>query len=101
MRQSDLDQLNVMVMTVRLYASWCHSLKDKRMAVQSLITKIQQKFHVSVAETDEQDDHQIIVIGMATIVPHHSYADQLAQHISDFIADNSSAEVLTEEYEIR
>lgn len=101
MRESDLDQLNVMVMTVRLHASWCRSLKDKRMAVQSLIAKIQHRFPVSVAETGKQDDHQTIVIGMAAIVPHRSYADQLTQHISDFIADHTAAEMIDEEYEIR
>ena len=41
-------------MTVRLHAPWVHSLKEKRMIVKSLITKMQNRFHASVAETEEQ-----------------------------------------------
>ena len=58
-------------MTFRLRASWVHSLKEKRMIVKSLIAKLQNRFHVSAAEIDEQDTHQIIVIGVAAIVPHN------------------------------
>ena len=62
-------------MTFRLRASWVTSLKEKRMIVKSLIAKLQNRFHVSAAEVDEQDIHQIIVIGVAAIVPHQALAD--------------------------
>jgi uncharacterized protein YlxP (DUF503 family) len=32
-----------------------HSLKEKRMIVKSLIAKLQNRFHVSAAEIDEQE----------------------------------------------
>ena len=51
-------------MTFRLRAEWVHSLKEKRMIVKSLITRLQNKYHVSAAEVNEQDTHQIIVIGV-------------------------------------
>ena len=38
------------------------------MVVKSLITQLQNRFHVSAAELDEQDTHQIIVIVVAAIV---------------------------------
>ena len=46
-------------MTFRLHAPWVHSLKEKRMILKSLVAKLQNKFHVSAAEVDEQDVHQI------------------------------------------
>ena len=64
-------------MTFRLRAEWVHSLKEKRMVVKSLIARLQNKYHVSAAEVDEQDTHQIIVIGVAAIVPHNTMADSL------------------------
>ena len=67
--------MQIAAMTFRLHASWVHSLKEKRMIVKSLGAKLQVKFHVSVAEIDEQDTHTIIVIGIAAIVPHHAMAD--------------------------
>ena len=88
-------------MTFRLHAPWVHSLKEKRMIVKSLVTKLQNKYHVSVAEIDEQDTHQIIVIGVAAIVPHNAMADSLMDEISVFVEENCEAEILDENREIR
>jgi len=88
-------------MTFRLHAPWVHSLKEKRMIVKSLIAKLQNKFHVSAAEVDEQDIHQIIVLGVAGIIPHNAFADSLMEEISRFIEENTEAEIIDEEREIR
>lgn len=88
-------------MTFRLHAPWVHSLKEKRMVVKSLITQLQNKFHVSAAEVDEQDIHQIIVIGVAAVVPHHALADSLMEEISQFVETATDAQILEETREIR
>ena len=88
-------------MTFRLYAPWVHSLKEKRSIVQSLIAKLQNRYHVSAAELDEQDTHHIIVIGLAAIVPHNAMADSLMEDISLFVEENTDAEIIDEEREIR
>ena len=95
--------MNMMIaaMTFRLRAPWVHSLKEKRMIVRSLIAQIQNRFHVSVAEIDEQDTHQIIVIGAAAIVPHQAMADSLMDDISQLIETSTEAEILEEIREIR
>ena len=93
--------MRVATLTFRLHAPWVHSLKEKRMIVKSLVTKLQNKFHVSVAEIDEQDTHQIIVIGVAAIVPHNAMADSLMDEISLFVEENCEAEILDEDREIR
>ena len=80
---------------------WTHSLKEKRMVVKSLVSQLQNRFHVSVAEIDEQDTHQIIVIGVVAIVPHNAIADSLMEEISQFVENASEAEVLEETREIR
>ncbi len=93
--------MNIAVITFRLRAPWVHSLKEKRMIVKSLVAKLQNKFHVSAAEIDEQDVHQIIVIGIAAIVPHNAMADSLMDEISEFMELNTEAEILEEIREIR
>ena len=55
----DLSGMKIAAMTFRLRASWVHSLKEKRMIVNSLTAKLQNRFHVSAAEIDEQDTHQV------------------------------------------
>ena len=71
------------------------------MVIKSLTTQLQNRFHVSAAELDEQDSHQIIVIGVAAIVPHNAIADSLMEKISQFVESASEAEVWEETREIR
>ena len=90
----------VAVMTFRLHAPWVHSLKEKRMVVKSLIAGLQNRFHVSAAETDEQDVHQVIVIGIAAVVAHNAMADSVMEEISSFVESATEAEILEETREI-
>ena len=71
------------------------------MVVKSLIANLQNRYHVSAVEIDEQDTHQIIVIGVAAIVPHNAMADSLMDDISMFIEENTEAEIIDEQREIR
>ena len=91
----------IAAMTFRLHAEYVHSLKEKRMIVKSLVARLQNRFHVSAAEIDEQDTLQIIVIGAAAIVPHSAQADSLMNEISEFVEANAEAVVLEETREIR
>ena len=92
--------MKIASMTFKLRAPWVHSLKEKRMIVKSLVAKLQNKFHVSAAEIDEQDVHQIIVIGVASIVPHNALADSLMDEISEFVESNTEAEIVEEIREV-
>ena len=93
--------MKIATIVFRLHAPWVHSLKEKRMIVKSLVAKLQNKFHVSAAEVDEQDTHQIIVIGVAAIVPNNAMADSVMDEISAFVEENTEAEILDEMREIR
>ena len=93
--------MTVAVITFRLRAPWVRSLKEKRMIVKSLIAQLQNRFHVSAAETGEQDVHQIIMIGAAALVPHQAMADSLMDEISRFVEENCDAEILDEQRELR
>ena len=93
--------MNIAAMTFRLHAPWVHSLKEKRMMIKSLTVRLQNTFHVSAAEIEQQDTHQILVIGVAAIVPHQAMADRLMCEISRFIEANCEAEILEEILEIR
>ena len=92
--------MKIATIMFKLRAPWVHSLKEKRMIVKSLVAKLQNKFHVSAAEIDEQDVHQIIVIGVASIVPHNAMADSLMDEISEFVDANTEAEILDEVREL-
>ena len=92
--------MRIATIIFRLRAPWVHSLKEKRMIVKSLVAKLRNRYNVSAAEIDEQDTHQIIVIGVAAIVPHNAFADSLMEDISQFVDENTEAEIIDEEREI-
>ena len=79
--------------------SW--HMKEKRMVVKSLVSRLQNRFRASAAEIGEQDTHQILVVGVAAIVPHSAMADSLMDEISLFVEENCEAEILDEQREIR
>lgn len=81
--------------TGRIYlrASWVHSLKEKRMIVQSLTARVKNKFNVSIAEIENQDIHQIIVLGVACVSNEVRHANSVIQKVMDFIEGSTDAEV--------
>lgn len=93
--------MKIAVLKLKLYAPWVHSLKEKRMVVKSLLAKLRNKFQVSAAEVEAQDIHQSIVIGAAAIVPHSVQADSLMDEIARFVEENTEAEIVQEERELR
>ena len=84
--------MRIAVAELHFYAPFVHTLKEKRMVVQSLVAKTQKKFSVSVAEVGEQDLHQSIVLGVAAIVPHAAQADSVLDTIIPFMEANTEAE---------
>ena len=91
--------MKILLMKVTLRASWSHSLKEKRMVVRSIVQKLKNKFNISVAEVDEQDIHQTIVIGIAGICGTSAQLDSTMEHIITFIESNSEAEIVNIEKE--
>lgn len=93
--------LVIAVVTITLRASWAHSLKDKRSIIKSLIAKIQNKFNVSVAETDQQDEHQLLVITVAAIAANHAQGDSVMNNILRFVEEGTEAEIIAVERDFR
>ncbi len=85
---------------IKIHLPWVHSLKEKRMVVKSLIAKLQNKFNVSVAEIDEQDVHQIAVIGVAGLAGDAAMADSVIDHVLNFAEENTEAEIIGVEREV-
>lgn len=93
--------MKVLLLKVRLHASWVHSLKEKRMIVKSIIQRLKNKFNISVGEVDEQDIHKTIVIGITAVCGSSAQVDSTMENIIAFIEENTDAEIVgieNEEY---
>lgn len=84
----------VRLMTIKLYAPWVNSLKEKRMVVKSLCEKVQHKFRVSIIESDAQDILKTIVISICFLANTASLATSVGQRVIQFIEANTDAEIL-------
>jgi uncharacterized protein YlxP (DUF503 family) len=83
-----------------LYASWVHSLKEKRMVVKSIIDKVKHRFNVSIAEVENLDMHQSIVIGIACVSNSTKHANSSIQNVIEYIEQNTDAVLEKIEVEI-
>ncbi len=71
-----------------------HSLKEKRRPLRSLMERIRNRFHVSVAEVDAHDLHQRAVIGVALVAADGGVLAREMQAVREFIYNNPECQVL-------
>jgi uncharacterized protein YlxP (DUF503 family) len=80
--------MHVGVCQIELRLPENHSLKGKRQVVKSIITRVQNKFNVSVAEIDDQDLWQLATLGMACVSNHRRHADETLANVVKFVVQN-------------
>lgn len=86
--------MKILLMKIKLRASWVHSLKEKRMVVKSVVERLKNKFNISVAEVGDQDIHQMIIIGVAGICGTSAQVDSTMENIITFVENNTDAEIV-------
>jgi len=75
----------VACLEITLGVSWSQSLKDKRMVVRSLTSKVRNKFNVSIHEVDALDHRQQIVLAITTASNSKPKIQSVFEHIVNFI----------------
>jgi uncharacterized protein YlxP (DUF503 family) len=89
------------VLRIRLRVPESQSLKAKRQVVKSLVARIQNRFHVSVAEVGDLDSWQLATVGVACVSNDEKHADEVLASIMDFVRrERPDAEILDYETEI-
>jgi len=83
---------------IRLYGM--RSLKDKRKVIQSLVSRLQQKFRVSCAEVGENDTWGRAFIGMAFVSNRVQHVERLLKNAVLWIEGNVDGEILDYEIDI-
>jgi uncharacterized protein YlxP (DUF503 family) len=72
----------------------CRGLKEKRMVVKSLKSRIRNEFEVSAAEVGSQDLLQRAQLGVAAVGPDQQPLDALLQHVLRFVEENLDGELV-------
>ena len=77
--------MNVGVSRVSLRLPENMSLKGKRQVLKSIISRIRNKYNVSVAEVDDNDFWQLATIGICYISNNRRHTNQVLSNVVDFI----------------
>lgn len=85
---------------VELYLPGSFSLKEKRFVLQSLKTKIRNRFNVSVAEVDFHDKWQKTHLGIACVANDRRFIDTTFSKVMNVISNDERVEVMDQVIEI-
>ena len=76
------------------------SLKDKRMVVRSITSRLRHTFAVAVAEVGEQDTWQTAVLGVACVSNSARHADEICQKVLAYVENDADGIVSGSHFEL-
>jgi len=83
---------------IDLNLSGVTSLKEKRRILKPLITRLQNRFNISIAEVDFNDSLKMAQLGAAVVSNNKSFADQVLAKVIDHI--RSEPEINLADYRV-
>ena len=93
--------MNVGVCKLELRLPENESLKGKRRVIQSIITRLKNKYNVSVAEIDNQSLWQLATLGITCVSNQRRHAHETLSNVIKFVAQNyPGVEMLSSEIEV-
>jgi hypothetical protein len=79
-----------------LHFPFSHSLKEKRFHLSGLKKKIQDRFHVSIAETGDMDLWQKSVLEVVYVSANRVQVEKTLSSVASFVASHPEIQVLDE-----
>jgi uncharacterized protein YlxP (DUF503 family) len=86
--------------TIKFRLFGVNSLKEKRKIIKSIISRIQNKFNISIAETGLNDSHDWALIGFAIVGNETGLVNSKVDKIFNMAEDMDLAMVADTEMEI-
>lgn len=78
-----------------LHLPTCHSLKDKRQIIKSVMARVRHQFEVAIAEVEEHDRWQIARLGVSCVSNSSQHADQILEHVRRYIEETRPDVIVT------
>jgi uncharacterized protein YlxP (DUF503 family) len=77
--------MNIGVLKISLRIPENESLKGKRQVIKSIISRVRNKFNVSVAEVGDNDVWQIATIGICYVSNNGRHTNEVLSKVVDFV----------------
>lgn len=84
---------------IELFLPASHSLKERRRVINSLKTKLQSHFNISVVDTSDDHVWQRATLGFAMVFSHFNGVEETLEAIDRLLGDYSDFEVIDFKYE--
>ncbi|MDQ2960880.1 MAG: DUF503 domain-containing protein [Candidatus Dormibacteraeota bacterium] len=76
------------------------SLKEKRMVVRSITSRVRQTFGVAIAEVGDLDAWQSAILGVACVSNNARHADEVCQKVLSYIENDADGLVSGSHFEL-
>ncbi|MHB1418887.1 MAG: DUF503 domain-containing protein [Bacillota bacterium] len=90
----------VVICTIEVRISEAQSLKDKRRVVKSIIERVRNRFNVSIAEVDNQDNWKQATIGIAHVSNDPARVHQILNEVVHMVERDVEGDVIDSFVEI-
>ena len=75
------------------------SLKEKRMLLKSLVSRIRKQFNVAVSEVDGMDLWQTTTLAIAAVGGETKRVNQILDYVLEFVRGERSIEIMKQQME--
>jgi uncharacterized protein len=76
------------VCEITLHLPECHSLKEKRQIIKSVMARVRNQFEVAIAEVDENDIWQIAKLGLSCVSNTGAHAGEVLERVRHYIEES-------------
>ncbi len=80
---------------ITLHLPECHTLKEKRQIIKSVLARVRNQFEVAIAEVEENDLWQIAVLGITCVSNSSQHASDVLEHVRHYIEESRPDIVLS------
>ena len=92
-------QVGICRLSLHLHAS--QSLKDKRQVASSIVSRVNSRFKVSIAEVDDNELWQRLTLGISCVSNNGRHANEVLSKVVEYVQEISGdAELLDYELEL-
>jgi len=92
--------MTIGALRVMLLLHGCCSLKEKRMVIRAVMSRVQNKFHVAAAEVDHQNQHDMAGLAFVTVSSSDKIANSTCDKMINFIESLGLAELADQDIEL-
>jgi len=92
--------LHIGILQFSMTIGWSRSLKDKRSVIKGLKDRLRNKYNVSVAEIDNQDDIRLATLGVVMAGSDSRYLNGALDRILNLLEGHPDGELVEHQIEL-